>query len=147
MFSTAGGEAFYLYGFNLGPTSPASTVQVRAWYGHDADSYQYYEASNCSLVVSQDSMYKNTIRCFSVPGVGFDLSFTVAVGAHLNNGNGSNSGHTRIFRNPLWLGFNIDSEKDGAPSANALGDGDDEDRQGSQDHAALERSRPAVRPP
>ena len=82
IFSTAGGEPFYLYGFNLGPNSPTSNVPVRAWYGHAGDS-DHYEATSCTLLVSMDKTYDNVIQCITAPGVGFDLQLTVAVGAHV----------------------------------------------------------------
>ena len=55
---------------------------------------------------------------------------TVAIGAQMNDGNGSRSGHTRIYRlitDPLRLGASRDTEPTGVPSTAADGDGDDED--------------------
>ena len=43
-----------------------------------------------------------------------DLGDRIAIGAYLNDGNGSNSGHVRIFElsNASWnqLGFDVDGE-------------------------------------
>ena len=57
---------------------------------------------------------------------------TVAIGAAGNDGNGNNAGHTRIYalspaEDPLSLGSTRDTEADGMPSANADGDGADDD--------------------